>query len=205
MKPQVDANFYYFGYDSKSRWINYWCQINEVLKANPKEILEIGIGNSLVSNYLRNNLKKKVVTLDINKKLNPDYVGDVRRLSDIFYEDQFDLTLCAEVLEHIPFKDLEKALWEMKKVTRNKVIITLPFGGITFFSFFIPKFKKGFIFSIEKFWEEHTFDGQHYWEIGKKGYSRKKIENIFQKYFEIENVYALPENPRHIIFVMKKF
>jgi ubiquinone/menaquinone biosynthesis C-methylase UbiE len=203
MKPQVDPSIYYSNYDSKSRWINYWCQIEEVLKSDACEVLEIGIGNSLVSDYLKRT-GKKVTTLDIEKRLNPDYVGDVRKLSEIFGENQFDIILCSEVLEHIPFEDFEKTLKEIERTTSNKVVIGLPFGGITFFTITIPKLKKGIIFSIEKFWEKHVFDGQHFREIGKRGFSTRKITNIMKKYFTIENRYIAPEDPRHMIFVLKK-
>jgi len=52
--PQVKPNHYFVNsYDSKGRFISYWYQINEIIKLNPKKVLEIGIGNGFVSKYLK--------------------------------------------------------------------------------------------------------------------------------------------------------
>ena len=49
MNLQVEPNHYFNEfYDSKERWISYWHQINEIIKLNPKKVLEIGIGNGFV-------------------------------------------------------------------------------------------------------------------------------------------------------------
>lgn len=63
-------------YDTKGRFASYWHQINEVQKLKPSTILEIGVGNSFIHNYLRNK-GLKISTLDISKELNPDYIGSV--------------------------------------------------------------------------------------------------------------------------------
>lgn len=52
-KPQVPKEHYFEGYDEKARWISYWHQINEVLKTNARTVLEVGIGNGTVSDYLK--------------------------------------------------------------------------------------------------------------------------------------------------------
>ena len=82
-------------YDYLSRWVSYWHQIDEVLKMDPKNVLEIGIGNKTVTDYLKKQ-GVAVTTLDINPKLKPDIVGSVLKIpvADGF----FDVILCAEVL-----------------------------------------------------------------------------------------------------------
>ena len=60
-------------YDYKDRWVSYWHQIDEVLKLEPKTVLEIGIGNGLVTEYLKKH-GVEVKTLDIEKKLNPNFL-----------------------------------------------------------------------------------------------------------------------------------
>jgi len=115
-KPQVPKEHYFMEYDTKERWISYWYQINEVLKTKPKKVLEIGIGNGTVANYLKNQ-GIEVVTVDIDEKLNPDYVCSVTELSEFFSDNQFVTILCDEVLEHIPFEYFENSLHEMQKVT----------------------------------------------------------------------------------------
>lgn len=77
MKPQVKPKHYFrLSYDSKERFISYWYQINEIIKLDPKRVLEIGIGNGFVSKYLKEK-RVNVSTLDIDEKLNPDIVGSV--------------------------------------------------------------------------------------------------------------------------------
>lgn len=65
MKPQVEPSHYFKkNYDSKTRFISYWHQINEITEINPNTILEIGIDNRSVSQYLKER-NFNVTTLDI--------------------------------------------------------------------------------------------------------------------------------------------
>jgi len=203
VKPQVPKDHYFRGYDTKERWISYWHQINEVLKTKPKKVLEVGIGNKTVSDYLKK-LGITVVTADIDESLKPDYICNVTELSKTFNKDEFDTTLCAEVLEHIPFKYFEKALRELWKVSKRYVILSLPHFGVGFnLSLKIP-FLKRISFTIKiPFPVEHVFDGQHYWEIGKKGYPLRKILKIMSKWYLIEKTYIVPENPYHRFFILR--
>lgn len=51
--------------------------------------------------------------------------GDVTNLK--FADSSFDLVFCAEVLEHIPCDLLEKACEELARVTRNALVIGVPY------------------------------------------------------------------------------
>ncbi len=107
MKPQVEPNHYFNeSYDSKERFISYWHQINEIINLKPKKVLEIGIGNGFVSKYLKER-KVNVLTLDIDKKLNPDIVGSV--LDVPFPDNSFEVIACYEILEHMQYKNFKKA------------------------------------------------------------------------------------------------
>ena len=202
-KPQVPPEHYFKGYDTKERWISYWYQINEVLKTNPKTVLEVGIGNKTVSDYLKK-IGLKVTTVDIDERLKPDYVCSVTELSKHFEDNSFDTVLCAEVLEHLPFKYFEKALKELYKVSKKYVIITLPHFGLDFsLSLKIPILKQIDIKIKLPLPIKHRFDGQHYWEIGKKGYSLRKIRKILKKYYFIEREFCPAENMYHRFFILK--
>lgn len=70
MTRQVDIRHYHDEYDSVERFASYYKQINYLLRCEAKNVLEIGVGVGVVSDYL----KKKginVVTADLNKSLSP--------------------------------------------------------------------------------------------------------------------------------------
>ena len=52
-KIQVDSDHYKKRYDSKGRFISYWHQASQIMELGVGSILEIGVGNSFLSNYLR--------------------------------------------------------------------------------------------------------------------------------------------------------
>lgn len=205
MKLQVEAGHYYKDYDSKERFNSYWHQINEILSHKPRKILEIGIGNNFVSNYL---IKRgfNVITLDIDKKLNPVAVSSVLNIP--FSYETFDVVACYEVLEHLPYTYFKKALNEIFYVSNSYAILSLPDANRACRLFFqIPKigtFKKIIQFPrLEK--TVNHFDGQHYWEIGKADYSLKTIIDAIRKAgFKIEKTYRVFETPYHRFFVLKK-
>lgn len=177
---------YFDGYDDLTRWNSYWCQIESVKKLPVKKILEIGIGNKTVSRYLYIH-GYDVTTLDINKNLRSDVVGEITELP--FISNKFDAVLCCEVLEHIPFEKVEAALKEIGRISRY-VIISLPnfnvYLSITmdtnvFYFITRKRFKPRNLVVKLPFPLKHKFDGAHYWEIGKKGYSIKMIRELFKK------------------------
>lgn len=197
--------YFHREYNSERRWMSYWYQINEISKLKPKNVLEIGIGNGLVTWYLRKS-GIKVTTCDINKNLKPDITTDIRNLK--FRDNEFDFVLCAQVLEHLPFRYFRKVLTNIYRISNKWVLITLPDYSVFdfFFSFklipFIPRITK--IFRI-RFPIKHQYDGNHYWEINKKGFSDKKIKSIFTEMnFKIIKDYNPKENPFHRFFLLKK-
>jgi len=51
-------------------------KLMKIIKLGSNRVLEIGIGNGLVSKYLKGR-KITVMTLNIDEKLNPDIAGSV--------------------------------------------------------------------------------------------------------------------------------
>jgi len=194
---------YFKNYDTKERWMSYWYQINKIMKLRPKNVLEIGIGNKLVSDYL----KKRVInvtTVDINRDLEPDFVCSVTELSSTL-KSKYDIILCAQVLEHLPFSEFEVSLKEIAKICERYAVITLPYGGIDFSLItYLPRIGLKKILSVKiPFPRKHKFNGEHYWEIGKKGYSLSKIRGIISRYFIIEEEFCPPENMWHYFFILR--
>ena len=126
-------------------------------------------------------------------------------------KEKFDTVVCFQMLEHLPFSDFNKALQELIRVSKENVIISLPDRSKCFgirlylnsrhLSFSLTKIVEFFNFFLPK----HLFDGAHYWEIGKKGYSLKSIKKIFKKNgLKIINTYRVFEKPLIRFFILKK-
>jgi len=206
MKPQVEPNHYFNkSYDTKERFITYWHQINEIIELNPKKVLEIGLGNGLVANYLKQR-RLNVTTMDIDERLNPDYVGSV--LDIPFPDKSFDVVACFEVLEHLPYEDAPKALSEIHRVSIKYALLSLPDCTRVYrVDIQIPKIGelKRLIPLPRLRQPKHEFNGEHYWEIGKAGYPLRKVTGEMRRAgFEIKKTYRGFENPYHRFFVLTK-
>lgn len=193
-------------YLSRERWISFWYQIMEVNKTCPATVLEIGPGSGIVSEILKK-MNIRVTTLDIDPRLEPNICADVAHLP--FVSDSFDSILAAEILEHIPFSEVAVALKELARVSRKAIIITLPHfshfaPSIALKIFpFVPRFSKVFPISLPV---KHRFDGQHYWEIGKSGFSVSDIKRLFVDLtgVRLARDYIIEENPFHHVFVLRR-
>ena len=204
-KIQVQPDHYAdLSYDSKERFISYWHQIKEIKKSGCSPILEVGVGNGFVSNYLKSR-GLDITTVDIDKRLNPDVVGSILDLP--FENNEFELITCFEVLEHLPYKQVPKTLQEMRRVASKKVIISIPDRTLTYkFLVKLPIVKlRSFMFSIPNLLsKEHSFDGQHYWELGKKGYKVSAFKKLLtNEGFSIKSAYQIFEVPSHHFFILE--
>lgn len=205
MSLRVEPDHYCKNYDTKERFCSYWHQIQEILSLNPKSTLEIGIGNGFVSNYLKQR-GLNVITLDIDKRLNPDVAGSVLNIP--FSDESFEVVACYELLEHLSYENFEKAMFEIFRVSGSHALLSLPDVNRIYRLYVqIPKigeFQKLIPFPrLRK--PIHHFDGQHFWELGKAGYSLKKIINDINKAgFNVERTYRVFEIPYHRFFILKK-
>ncbi len=178
---QVEPSHYEgLDYDRSERFVSYWHQIQQVLKRSPDSgaggVLEVGVGNGFVHRYLRER-GVAVHTLDFDARLEPDTVGSVLALP--FEDRRFDLAACFETLEHLPWDAFEPAVRELRRVARRYVLLSLPDAS--------PCVRLGFATNNaglktrrlvqlpNPFPKAHRFDGQHYWEIGKRDFPLSRI------------------------------
>lgn len=202
MEKQVDNIHYVFAkYCSKPRWMSYWHQLDEVYNINPKSLLIVGVGDKIIYNILRSDMIVK--SLDIADDLAPDFRGSLSELSSIT-EEKFDCILCCQVLEHLPFDSFEICLRELYEASNKYCVISLPQYRWAIGANIVFNRTFGFQFVIPRKSVPHSFNGEHYWNLGAKGTSRKKMEKIIEKYFVIENKYNVKEITFHRFYVLRK-
>lgn len=171
---QVKEGAYGARYMTLPRMVTHWHQANSIAKLSPQGcVLEIGPGSGHTTWLLRK-WGIDVKTLDFDPRVGADIVADITRTG--LPDGAFDCILAAEVLEHLPFEEFDLALSELYRIARRNVVITLPapFLGISAL-INMPKIKPFGLFFGIPFRVDHQFDGEHYWELGKRGYSKSKI------------------------------
>lgn len=204
MSKQVEKKHYSFAqYSHKDRWNSYFNQLNETLALKPSSVLEIGVGDKVFGSFLKNNTSVEYTSVDVAEDLEPDIVGSVISLP--FKENSFDVVCAFEVLEHLPYEDFDKAVSEISRVTSRYAAISLPHFGPRLQLFI----KLPLISEVRLSWkipyhQEHEFNGEHYWEIGKKGYSLWRIKKDLGKYFKIIKDFVPFENQYHHFFVLER-
>ncbi len=201
---QVNKDAYQFSsYSHLGRFVSYYHQLEEVLKLSPKSVLEIGVGDGVFRDYIKNNTAISYTSVDVADDLHPDVLGSVTKLP--FADNSFDVVCAFEILEHLPFDQFEIALQELARVSRQKVILSLPHFGPPIQLYikipFLPPLHISFKIPFPK---KHKFNGQHYWEIGKKGCSAHFVKNILSKYFIVKKEFVPFENQYHHFYVLAK-
>jgi hypothetical protein len=201
---------YYQQYDSVVRFISYYYQCKTVMDLQPQSVLEIGIGNKSVSNYLKER-GIFVTTCDYNEELRPDYITDIRDLS-CFQDNSFDVVMACEILEHLPWEDIDHVLQDFQRITKKYVVISLPWSGgyinlaITF-PYIRNWFHKDYInvgFRIPRFFGKVKSKGEHYWEIGVKDYPLSKIKSTLGSYLKLDKDISHGMDRYHHYFVLSK-
>ncbi len=202
---QVVASHYNFDkYVDAARWNSYYHQIAETLAFAAKTALIIGVGDNIVPMILSQQ-GVSVTTFDFDKDLQPDIVGDVTDIENILTKDgfqKFDVLLCCQVLEHLPYDYFEKTLAQFRNVANN-VILSLPFSAHKYhINIKLPLIKIRFSFYINWVFTKYKFNGQHYWEIGRKGFFKNKIIKSIKKIFTVKKVFLATHNNYHLFFIL---
>jgi SAM-dependent methyltransferase len=204
---QVPLEHYESSYDSLERFVSYWVQKDLILTAceecrEPK-VLEIGTGTGFLTSYLKTH-GVNVVSFDFDERLQPDITGDIREI-DAIIEEPYDVVSCFEVLEHIPYDHVADVVRRLRGITRGICVISVPQRRLYVSVWLkIPRTKPVQFYRSLPFSKRHSFDGQHYWELGYRGYPVKRFRHLLSKHFEIDREFTNPLMPYHRFFVLRK-
>jgi SAM-dependent methyltransferase len=200
--PQVDRTHYEWGtYVTRARWASLWHQVDEVLRSGAETCLVVGTGDGIVPGVLRGR-GVSVATCDLARDVDPDVVADVRELP--FGDGEFGCVLCAQVLEHVPVRDLGRAVSELARVAAHTVVISVPQRGRTW----EVNVRVPLVGRLERAGSlpartRHTFDGQHHWELGRGGLARSVFERTLADSARVERTFVVPSNPYHRFYVLR--
>jgi len=188
----MEKNDFYYENDwirkleSEIHWRSYWRQQFLIKKfANQEDrLLEIGVGSSFCTNYLRSR-GYSVTTLDIDRGKNPDIVANI--CTD-YVDYNYDVILAFEIFEHIPFKCFGKVLHNISEGETHFIIMSVPEKRIGLFDLRLKFLNKSIGFGVHvpvnklpgflrkrcKLWKAHN------WEINySRKYSFETLEGLF--------------------------
>lgn len=177
-------------------FINAYYQFRDVqLCDGVRRILVVGPGQGLDTAVFRWR-GYDVTTFDIDETFRPDVLGSVHHMS-MFGDADFDAVIVSHVLEHMALPYLDPALKEIARVGRH-AIIYLPVAGRHMQARVIPGVR-GIDVSIEldlynylhrpEGTKARYCGGQHFWEVGMRGFHVRDLMRRFVTWFAPIKVY----------------
>jgi hypothetical protein len=123
-----------------------------------------------------------------------------------FRSNAFDVVLCCQVLEHLPFVELTRGVGELRRVASRAILLTLPdVRQYLAARVRLPKLGwKSVALSLERpSLGPYVYDGEHHWEIGYRGTRFSDTRRaILASGVTILRSYRIPELPYHCCFVL---
>ena len=122
---------------------------------------------------------------------------------------RFDVVCCFETLEHLPWAQLVPALRELARVASRSVLFSLP-DVTPYVRLMLVLGKRTRMLdrafdALSLFPRAHRFDGQHHWEIGKRGHSLSSVRRAIESAgLRIERSHRDYDDPYHRFFVCSK-
>ena len=181
-------------------------QIVSIHQAAPTAVLEVGKGNGFVSDFLTK-AGYNVTTLDINPALQPDVVGSLFDLDQHFNQGQFDLVVCAEVLEHLPFEDFAAATKQLAFACRGgNALVTIPRAQRILLDYTLDlrvgRFKRAFDLFLSV--PSTRISPRHKWELDHSPATRmSNVKKLLAEQFYISKVERVRHCAYHRLFKLQ--
>lgn len=171
-------------------WYRFYFLFRDLLFYRCQRVLEVGGGSGVLKNCVAPHVRMYEM-FDINERLKPDYLSDVRiRLPSL--TARYDAVVAADVLEHLPFADLPDTLSILRSylVPDGRAFITIPHRA-SYFLFMTPSYvprviriASGFL-SLGAFYRRFVkrkiwIDPNHCWEIGDGNIDVRQVEALFR-------------------------
>lgn len=179
-----------------SNFVNCYYQFRDLTRLGPvKSVLVVGPGQGLDTEVLRWR-GYDVTTFDIDDAYRPDHVGSVHDLS-MFGEGQFDAVVASHVLEHLAEPYLDRSLSEIARVGRH-ALVYLPVHGRHAQIRLLPGFlgiDLSLVLDLFNPFEKpdgvtpRYMAGQHFWEVGMRGFRVRDLKRRFAARFELLDAY----------------
>lgn len=176
----------------------------KLLPKDIKSIADIGCGNGIFANYVKQKNKKiKIIGMD-NSENALKYVetnkikGDINKIP--LNTNEYDIAVALEVIEHLSLGEFEKSLKELARISKKYILISVPNN---------EKLKNNFI-------ECPNCYSQFSASFHKKSFNKKIMENLFIKNnFKCKNIKYIGPRKNYLIisplycfinkFIQKKY
>lgn len=194
-----------------SMFVNTYYQLRDLRRWVPEgsRVLIIGPGAGLDTLVLKWK-SYCVTTFDIDTTFKPDVVGSCHDMK-MFKDGEFEAVVVSHVLEHLPIGYLDRALCEISRVGRMalaylpvagrhaQVRVRLGGGALSFsttLDFYNP-------FRVPNPKVPIFCGGQHYWEVGYRGFRKGDVRRRLLRSFEILAEYRNVDWMPSFNFVLK--
>ena len=201
---QVAPSHYDFErYDDAERWMSYWHQLRAVLAVRPRTVLEIGPGSGVFRRYLEH-AGVTVKTLDIDASRGVDYVADITSLDSALPAGlTFDAVCAFQVLEHLPYAELETCLANLARRASPHVFLSLPYRGLRVrFSFWWGDHHLTIGHKLMLPWR-HKPIPEHHWELGYP-ITARKVTRLITRHLDVVSRGFIRENPYHYLWQLRR-
>ena len=196
------TDYYHPNYINPLRMSSYSYQYRLALTSGGNSFLNIGSANDVLRSLLIKQ-KKTVINLDLDLHTHPDVTAIFPYLP--FKSSSFDVVLCFQTLEHLPFSMINSCFRELRRISKNNIIISVPDMSLSkreMIKYLIYK-----ILNHPREWKKYKsrkIDKEHFWEIGDGVINFKSLLSAIEgERLEITNHFRNRINSYHHFFVLK--